>query len=148
MMRDNKMTLHDILNYRNEMNPFAKMLHMETVEMREGYAKAVMPVGDELRNPQGAVHGGVLYTLADVAGGNAAASHGEWIATLDADFHYLRPALKLTSLTAEATELKFGKRVSVYDVKVSDQNGTVLASGTFTYASLGRKIEWNDSDKK
>ena len=142
------MTLHDILNYRNEMNPFAKMLHMETVEMREGYAKAVMPVGDELRNPQGAVHGGVLYTLADVAGGNAAASHGEWIATLDADFHYLRPALKLTSLTAEATELKFGKRVSVYDVKVSDQNGTVLASGTFTYASLGRKIEWNDSDKK
>ena len=148
MMRENKMTLHDILNYRNEMNPFAKMLHMETVEMREGYAKAVMPVGDELRNPQGAVHGGVLYTLADVAGGNAAASHGEWIATLDADFHYLRPALKLTSLTAEATELKFGKRVSVYDVKVSDQNGTVLASGTFTYASLGRKIEWNDSDKK
>lgn len=141
------MTLHDILNYRNEMNPFARMLHMETVEMKEGYAKAVMPVGEELRNPQGAVHGGVLYTLADVAGGNAAASHGEWIATLDADFHYLRPALKLTSLTAEATELKFGKRVSVYDVKVSDQNGTVLAVGTFTYASLGRKIEWNDAEK-
>ena len=139
------MTLSEILNYRNQMNPFARMLHIETVELREGYAKAVMPVGEELRNPQGAVHGGVLYTLADVAGGNAAASHGEWIATLDADFHYLRPALRLTSLTAEATELKYGKRVSVYDVKVMDQEGTVLAAGLFTFAALGRKIQRDDN---
>ncbi len=135
------MTLEEILNFRNKMNPFARMLHMDTVELREGYAKATMPVGDELRNPQGAVHGGVLYTLADVAGGNAAASHGEWIATMNADFHYLRPALKLTSLEAEAVELKYGKRACVYDVKVRDQDGVVLAAGTFTYASLGRKIE-------
>lgn len=73
--------------------------------------------------------------------GTLTASYGEWTATLDADFHYLRPALKLTSLTAEAVELKYGKRVCVYDVKVRDQSGTVLAAGTFTYASLGRKIE-------
>lgn len=135
------MTLEEILNFRNEMNPFSKLLGIQTVELREGYARAVMPVAETLRNPQGAVHGGVLYTLADVASGNAAASHGEWVATMDADFHYLRPALQLESLTAVATELKAGKRVGVYDVKVSDQNGTVLATGTFTFAFLGRKIE-------
>lgn len=130
-----------LMSYRNEMNEFAKLLHIETVELREGYAKVVMPIGDALRNPQGAVHGGVLYTIADVAGGNAAASHGEWIATLDSNFHYLRPGLDLTALTAVATELKYGRRVSVYHVEVSDQNGTVLGVGTFTYAGLGRPIE-------
>ena len=130
-----------LMAYRNEVNAFAKLLHIEAVELREGYAKAVMPIGEELRNPQGAVHGGVLYTLADVAGGNAAASHGEWIATLDSDFHYLRPGLDLTALTAVATELKYGRRVSVYHVEVSDQNGTVLGVGTFTYTGLGRSIE-------
>ncbi len=141
------MNYEAILKFRNEMNPFARMLNIDATELREGYARASMPVSRKLMNPQGAVHGGVLYTLADVAGGNAAASYGEWIATLDADFHYLRPGLNLTSLTAEAVELKHGKRVSVYDVKVSDQNGTVLAAGTFTFSSLGRKIAMSDGEK-
>ena len=123
------MNYEAILKFRNEMNPFARMLNIDAVELRQGYAKASMPVGKELLNPQGA------------------ASYGEWIATLDADFHYLRPGLNLTSLTAEAVELKHGKRVSVYDVKVSDQNGTVLAAGTFTFSSLGRKIELSDGEK-
>lgn len=132
-----------IMAYRNQVNAFARLLNIETVEMREGYAKAVMPIGDELRNPQGAVHGGVLYTIADVAGGNAAASHGEWIATVDSDFHFLRAGIDLASLTATATELKYGRRVSVYHVEVADQNGTVLGIGTFTYTSLGKAIETN-----
>lgn len=141
------MNYEAILKFRNEMNPFAQMLNIDATELREGYARASMPVSRKLMNPQGAVHGGVLYTLADVAGGNAAASYGEWIATLDADFHYLRPGLNPTSLMAEAVELKHGKRISVYDVKVSDQNGTVLAAGTFTFSSLGRKIAMSDGEK-
>ena len=135
------MTLEEIRDYRNKSNPFGVMLHAETVELALGYAKAVMPITDEMRNPQGAIHGGVLYTLADLAGGNAAASHGEWIATVDADMHYLRPALNLTGLVAEAREVKYGRRISVYSVEVSDQDGNVLAVGTVTFASLGRKIE-------
>ena len=135
------MTLEEIRDYRNKSNPFGVMLHAETVELALGYAKAVMPITDEMRNPQGAIHGGVLYTLADLAGGNAAASHGEWIATVDADMHYLRPALNLTGLVAEAREVKYGRRISVYSVEVSDQDGNVLAVGNFTCASLGRKIE-------
>lgn len=135
------MTLEEIRDYRNKSNPFGVMLHAETVELALGYAKAVMPITDEMRNPQGAIHGGVLYTLADLAGGNAAASHGEWIATVDADMHYLRPALNLTGLVAEAREVKYGRRISVYSVEVSDQDGNVLAVGTFTFASLGRTIE-------
>lgn len=129
-----------ILKFRNDMNPFAQMLHIHATDLTEGYARAEMPVSDELYNPQGSVHGGVLYTLADIACGNAAASHGIWIATLDSNMNYLRPAMRPTLLVAEARELKYGKRVSVYEVKVMDQSGTVLAAGTFTFASLGRKI--------
>ena len=66
-----------ILKFRNEMNPFAQMLHIDATDLSEGYARAEMPVTEELYNPQGAVHGGVLYTLSDIAGGNAAASHGD-----------------------------------------------------------------------
>lgn len=129
-----------ILNHRNSNNAFSQLLHIETKELSEGYAKAVMPVRENLLNPQGAVHGGVLYTIADVAGGNAAASHGEWIATMCADFHYLRPGLNITSLTAVAHEIKYGKRACVCNVEVMDQDGTVLACGTFTFSRLGKPI--------
>lgn len=134
------MTITEILNYRNQNNAFARMLGIETVDLQLGYARAVMPINDQNRNPQGAVHGGVLYTLADIAGGNAAASHGEWVATIDSDFHFLRAGLNIESLSAEATELKYGKRLAVYSITVKDNKDTVLAVGTFSYAFLGRKI--------
>ena len=129
-----------ILAHRNSTNAFSRLLHIETVEMTAGYARAVMPIQDNLLNPQGAVHGGVVYTIADIAGGNAAASHGEWIATMCADFHYLRPGLNVTTLTAVAHEVKYGKRASVCNVEVADQDGTVLACGIFTFSRLGKPI--------
>ena len=134
------MTYEEIRQYRNEMNPFAKKLGIECVEIREGYARSEMKVDDSLRNPQGAVQGGVYYTLADVAGANAAACDGDMVATLDSDFHFLRAGLQLDVLKAEARALKRGKRISVFFVEVSDPDGKILASGTFTYSSLGKKI--------
>ena len=129
-----------IKEFRNTCSGFPRFMRVETTELREGYAKAVMPIRDELLNPQGAVHGGVLHVLADEAASSAAISHGQWVATICSDFHYLRPGLNTDSLVAEATEVKYGKRACVYDVKVFDQDGTELACGTFTVAMLGKNI--------
>lgn len=130
-----------IKQFRNTCTGFPRFMQVETTELSEGYAKAVMPVWDDLRNPQGAVHGGVLHTLADEAVSSAAISHGQWVATISSDFHFLRAGLNTSRLTAVARELKFGKRACVYSVEVTDQDGTVLACGTFTVAMLGRPIE-------
>lgn len=129
-----------IKEFRNTCTGFPRFMRVETTELREGYAKAVMPVRDEFLNPQGAVHGGVLHVLADEAASSAAISHGQWVATVCSDFHYLRPGLNTTALTAEAVEVKFGKRACVYNVKVTDQDGTELACGTFTVTMLGKNI--------
>lgn len=127
--------------FRNKTNQFAKFLGITCVESREGYAKCVLPVSDELRNPQGSVHGGVLYTLADVAAGNAASTYGIMIATQNADIYFVNAGLSLTELVAEATVLKHGKRSSVINTYVKDQDGKVLAYSTMTFASLGKPIE-------
>lgn len=129
-----------IRQFRNTCSGFPRFMRVETTELSEGYARAVMPVWDELRNPQGAVHGGVLHVLADEAASSAAISHGQWVATICSDFHYLRPGLGTTSLAAEATEVKRGKRACVYNVMVTDQDGTELACGTFTVTMLEKNI--------
>lgn len=123
-----------------QRNRTSALLHIETAELTAGYAKVCMPIQENLLDSQGAVHNGVLYTIADTAGGSAAAGYGEWIATMCADFHYLRPGLNVTALTAVAREVKYGRRACVYHVEVSDQDSRALACGTFTFARLGKPI--------
>lgn len=131
---------NEILVTRNKTNAFANLIGLELKEIREGYARAEMDVTDDLKNPINSVHGGVLFTIADVTGGGAAASHGNLITTIDGSFHFLRPGLGTTHLTSEARELKAGKNVLVYDVTVYDQDQVVLAEGIFSYMSLGKPI--------
>lgn len=121
---------------RNENNPFAKLLHIELIKIGPGYGEAVMPVTKDLMNIMNLLHGGCLYTIADVAAGAAAASYGETSVTLNAEFHYLRPGKPCRSIRAVAEELKRGRSIKLYRVSVYDQDEILLAEGTFTYFSL------------
>ena len=44
-------------------------------------------------------------------------------------------------LTAEAQESKHGRTLSVFDVRITNQDGTLLGTGIFTFYKLDRKIE-------
>lgn len=127
------MDYQQIMKERNETNYFAKENGIEIVELSEGYAKISMQVAQKHLNPIGSVHGGCLYTIADVAAGAAAFSYGQPATTVNADIHYLRAGLNTTTVYGEAHVLKQGKRIIVLQTTVSDQDGNLLASGTFTY---------------
>ncbi len=81
-----------------------------------------------------------MFTLADTTAGSAASSHGIQVTTLDSTIHFLRPGMNTAYLYAEAKEIKHGKRVSVYSVDVTDDKDSLLATATFTFASLGKPI--------
>lgn len=130
------MDLEALRQQRNEANRFAGLIGMEITRMEPGYGETFMPVTADSLNPYGAIHGGCLFTAADTAAGAAAAGHGITAVTLNADFHYLRPGLGCQSITARASEIKHGRRVSVYHAAVADESGRILAEGTFTYMSI------------
>ena len=129
-----------IIETRNASNAFANMIGLKITDISEGFATSHMDINENFINPINSVHGGVLFTIADVTGGAAAASHGYQITTVDSSFHYLRAGLDTSSLTASAREIKHGKKISVYDVSVYDQDNILLAEGIFTYMSLGKPI--------
>ena len=124
------MDYENIIKTRNDSNAFAKLIGLRITKM----------VTDELKNPINSVHGGVLFTVADVTGGGAAASHGRPATTIDSSFHYLRPGLNTTKLIGKAREMKAGKNILVYDVSVEDQDGVVLAEGIFSFMVLNKPI--------
>ena len=53
------------LNRLLEKNPFAQLLGMELLEVREGYAYGRMRMDEHFTNIYGGMHGGCAYALAD-----------------------------------------------------------------------------------
>jgi acyl-CoA thioesterase len=44
-------------------------------------------------------------------------------------------------LTAEAREVKTGRTICVFEVQITDQNGTLLGNGAFTFYKLDQEIQ-------
>ena len=135
-MQKKKIDYQKIMETRNASNAFANLIGLKITEISDGHCTCEMDITDDMKNPIQSVHGGVLFTIADVTGGGAAASHGFDITTVDSSFHYLRPGIGTTKLTATARELKAGRNLLVYDVSVADQNNTVLAKGNQSVTSF------------
>ena len=128
--------LKAIRQSRNAKNAFARHSGIEIAEILTGEAAVRMTVTPDHLNPVDSIHGGCLYTIADVAAGSAASSYGGAVTTLEGSLHFLRPGLNCRELTGYAKVIKGGKRVMVIDVSVTDEGGRELAAGTFTYMNL------------
>lgn len=136
------MDIQKMIEYRNTRSPFSRRMGIQLTELELGRAVAVKTVTEEDLNPLEYAHGGVCFSLADTACGSAMAVHGYMAVTLNANYQFLRPARMGDRLRAEAAEVKSGRTVSVFDVRVTDQDGTLLGSGTFTFYRLDRKLEF------
>lgn len=136
------MDFEKLKEYRNKQNAFARLLNIKVEEVSYGYAVSKMVCLPDVLNPIGSVHGGCIFTLADVTGGTAACSYGEAMTTADANIHYLNAGRNCKFLKSVATQIKHGKRLAVYRVDVFDDQEQLLAEGTFTYVSLGKKLPY------
>jgi len=124
-----------------------------TVEAREpGRVVLSLPARTELRNPGGALHGGVLATLIDHAGGATLRTELDRPsetphASTDLNVSYLRPATG--DLRAEAHTLRVGSSVAVVAVDVTsvapDGERKSVAAGRVTL-HLDRPAEPDDPD--
>ncbi|MFC2662406.1 MAG: PaaI family thioesterase [Eubacterium sp.] len=130
------MTYQEIMDLRNKTNAFAIKQGIKVTELSKGYAKAWVKITPELQNPTHSVHGGLLFTLCDIACGSAASSYGIQITTVDSSFHFLKAAIDVPELFAEAHEIKHGHRVMVFQADVLDREGTLYCRGIFTIMKL------------
>ncbi|MBE6963003.1 MAG: PaaI family thioesterase [Ruminococcaceae bacterium] len=127
--------------FRQNCSRFTERMGITVEEIRPGYSRVSKSIGEDDLNPIGRAHGGVYFTLADHAAGTAMATCGYLAVTVNATYNYFRSANPGDQLTAEAQEVKAGKTLCVFDVRVTDQNGALLGSGTFTFYRLEEKLD-------
>jgi acyl-CoA thioesterase len=123
-------------------NPFMKHCGIELVPGENDTICAQIEVTPDHLNPYSLVHGGLLYTMADIAAGATARKYAATPVTLNSDFHFLQN-VSSGVVTARAEVVRAGLTVIVLRVRVSSDNGKELAEGTFTYYSSGRRAAGN-----
>ena len=112
---------------RIQSEPWAHHLGVEYLELGRGYCRVALTLKPEMLNYQGYPHGGVIFSLADVAFGAACNSHGEPAVALTMTISFLAAVRPGARLIAEGQERKQGRRAGFYDVTVSIEEGTVVA---------------------
>ena len=118
------MTLKDTLNTNDR---FARSIGARLTEIREGYAKAELTVEERHLNGAGVCQGGVMYTLADLAFAGVANCHGTLTLGISNTITFLQSAQLGDHLTAECTEQLNHHKLPYCDIKVTNQQGTLLA---------------------
>ncbi|MFZ4757613.1 MAG: hydroxyphenylacetyl-CoA thioesterase PaaI [Burkholderiaceae bacterium] len=120
----------------------SQALGMEILAVRAGYARLRMPVRRDMTNGHGICHGGYMFLLADSTFAFACNSHNQRAVAASAEIHFLASAHEGDVLTAEDVEQHVAGRSGVYDMRVTDQNGRLIALFRGKSATIkGRFIE-------
>ncbi len=113
-----------------EKDGFVKLAGIEIVEANEKRAVVRAKIDDNHRNANGAVQGGMLYTLADFA----FAVLGNYIhpvtVTQVGQISYVKAAYT-DEVTATATETVRSGHTTVSQVVITDKEGQIVCTATF-----------------
>jgi len=102
-----------------------------------GIGVATVEAGPDHMNPNGVVHGAVLFALVDTAMGKATMSvidePDTYCASIEVSMRFIRPALG-GPLTATASVIKRGRNVVHLESRVTGEDERLVASsaGSFT----------------
>lgn len=121
-------------------NAFALYNGLEVSSPGPDLGEASLEIGPNALNPYGMLHGGACYTLADCACGCACRTDGRRYVTLHGGIDYIRSA-RSGQVTARARVRHRGRTTCLVDAELLDQDGALLATGTFTFFCIepGRK---------
>jgi acyl-CoA thioesterase len=110
-----------------ENDRFAKHAGIELLKVAEGTATARMKITEQHLNGVNIVHGGAIFTLADLTFAAASNSHGTVAVAINVSIAYIK-AVGRGTLFAAAREISRNPRLALYLVDITDDGGDLVAT--------------------
>ncbi len=128
------------INEYIQHDPFAQLLGANIEILRPGQSRVTLTITDDMVNFHGYTHGGVVFSLGDIAFGAASNSHGQTAVALNVGINFLKATKSGDRLIAEAIEQTGVGPIGLYDITIKDdRTGELVAkSQDLVY----RKKEW------
>ena len=119
--------------------PFSDLMGVEIVEREKTRVLGRMLVREDLCTTGGILHGGAYMAFADALGaigGVLNLAPGTGTTTLESKTNFLRGAPAGSTITGEATPLHVGRRSSVWQTRITNDEGKLLALVTQTQMTI------------
>lgn len=110
--------------------PFANLMGVEIIERGKDLVVGRLVVREDLCTAGGILHGGAFMAFADAlgaVGGFLNLPAGARTTTLESKTNFLGAAPVGTTVTGEASPLHIGRRSSVWQTRVTNAEGKLLA---------------------
>jgi acyl-CoA thioesterase len=125
----------DYTEYIRNRSPFIKLLGLAIENLDNGFCRSSLQIQDNFLNKHKFVHGGVIYSMADISMGVAvysAIKKDEETATIEIKINYLKPA-KTSILICDAKVIQKGKNIAVLEAEIKAEDILIAkAQGTFS----------------
>ena len=120
------------LRLAEEKEAIAHFLGMKITELTPGYAKVVMKLVPEYQNFNGLIFGGMIMAVADQAFAYASNSLVQPSIASQFNIHFVNQASIGDEVIAECWVVKSGRRVGISEMKLTNQEGKIIAKATGT----------------
>ncbi len=127
-------------------DPYARFVGIRIVRIDRGYAQTELTIVDNMLNFNNVAHGGVIFSLADVAFAAACNSYNQTSVALSFHIVYRKPIKLGTRLVAEAKEESAGKNTALYKIAVKTDEGRLVALCEGLAYKLQSKVVNIDND--
>jgi acyl-CoA thioesterase len=125
------------LKQKETREPVAGFLGLKLEECSPGYARVTMPMRPEYVNFNGMVFGGIVMAIADQAFAYGTNSLLTPNLAVQFNIHLIAAVAPTDVLTAECRVAKSGRRISVSEMTVTNQDGRLVAKATGTTLYTG-----------
>ncbi|MFH2129908.1 MAG: hotdog fold thioesterase [bacterium] len=123
-----------------QRDPFAAMLNAAIDILGPGHSRVSATVTESMCNFNGTIHGGIIFTIGDMAFAAASNSHGRTAVAMNVNINFIRAAKPGDHLVAEAIEQHRGGRTALYDITVQEgSSGELIAR---SQGRVYRMDEW------
>lgn len=130
-----------LINKIQTTAPFWKLLGMELVDIKKGWAKVKLPFSRKLTHALGMAHGGAIFAPADSAIAMALlgmVARDQTLTTIEMKINYLR-AFGDGAIIAEARIVHKGSNIALGEVEVTNDHGDIVAKALATCMIIKRK---------
>jgi acyl-CoA thioesterase len=111
-----------------QRDPFACLLGAEVEVVAPGHSRVTLTITEQMANFHGSTHGGVIFSLGDLAFAAASNSRGQTAVALNVAINFLQPSRPGDCLIAEAVETSANGPVALYAVTVkNERTGDLIA---------------------
>lgn len=111
-----------------QQDAFARSLGASIEILKPGHSRVSLTITESMTNFHGTTHGGIIFSVGDMAFAAACNSHGRVAVALNVSICYLKSSFPGDRLVAEAQEVHNGRKTALYDIKIyNEKTGELIA---------------------